>query len=164
MDDRLIYFSSFHSLPFPPSPPRSPGSTLFRSGPVFIANPSLTVTLKLLYYLHFLPFFRFSTFFFSDASLSRFNGRFIHLIFRWQECAIFCNVIHFRRSELLMAAKKLLECCSNEEEIVKALNFHSPLEESNVSGLKRVRRNRCLDESKPFFRFSFLSKKKKISS
>lgn len=60
-----------------------------------------------------------------------------------------------------MAAKKLLECCSNEEEIVKALNFHSPLEESNVSGLKRVRRNRCLDESNPFFRFSFLSKKKK---
>lgn len=59
-----------------------------------------------------------------------------------------------------MAAKKLLECCSNEEEIVKALNFHSPLEESNVSGLKRVRRNRCLDESKPSFVFlSFLKKK-----
>lgn len=60
-----------------------------------------------------------------------------------------------------MAAKKLLECCSNEEEIVKALNFHLPLEESNVSGLKRVRRNRCLDESNSFFRFSFFSKKKK---
>ena len=37
-----------------------------------------------------------------------------------------------------MVAKKLLECCSNEEEIAKALISISPLEESNISGLKLV--------------------------
>lgn len=63
-----------------------------------------------------------------------------------------------------MAAKKLLECCSNEEEIVKALISIRLYEETNISGLKRVRRNRCLDASNSFFRFFFffLSKKKNL--
>lgn len=38
----------------------------------------------------------------------------------------------------------------------KSSNFHSPLEESNISGLKRVRRNRCIQAV-----LLFLKKKKK---
>ena len=61
-----------------------------------------------------------------------------------------------------MVAKKLLECCSNEEEIAKALISISPLEESNISGLKLVQlkksMSRCIQAVLSFF---FLFRKKK---
>lgn len=148
MDDRLIYFSSFHSLPFPHLPRtitriNVPFRTCFYRESEFyryfeVTFPSI-----------FFPFF-FSFLFFSDASLSRSNGRFIRLIFCWQECAIFCNVIHFRRSELLMDAKKLLECCSNEEEIVKAL-ISIRLSRKVIS--RDWNASEEIDASKPFFYF-----------
>lgn len=137
MDDRLIYFSSFHSLPFLPPLATTrinvvPFRTRFYRESEFDRYFEVT---SLPPFSSFFVVFFFHLFLFWRVA---FNGRFIHLVLRWQECAIFCNVIHFPPSELLMVAKKLLECCSNEEEIAKALISISPLEESNISGLKLV--------------------------